>query len=82
MVMGRDLGEAAMALPDLREVNAKRSPMFESGPTSPHSIETPLFKELLLNDDETPMAFVVRVIETIFGKSRDEAVTHYAENPS
>lgn len=32
------------------------------------------FQVLLLNDDKTPMEFVVRLLETVFGKSPDEAV--------
>jgi ATP-dependent Clp protease adaptor protein ClpS len=33
----------------------------------------PMFKVLLLNDDYTPMEFVVQVIETFFALSRDKA---------
>ena len=33
----------------------------------------PLFKVLLLNDDYTPMEFVVQVFETFFGMSREKA---------
>ena len=29
---------------------------------------------LLVNDDVTPMEFVVNVLEDLFGKSRDEAI--------
>ncbi len=33
-----------------------------------------LYKVLLLNDDYTPMEFVVHIVERFFGKARDEAV--------
>ena len=33
----------------------------------------PLYKVLLLNDDYTPMEFVIDVLEKFFGKRQDEA---------
>jgi ATP-dependent Clp protease adaptor protein ClpS len=36
--------------------------------------EPPLFQVILLNDDYTPMEFVVEVLQKFFGKSTDEAV--------
>jgi len=32
-----------------------------------------MYKVLMLNDDYTPMEFVVHVLESFFGKSREEA---------
>jgi len=34
----------------------------------------PLYQVILLNDDYTPMAFVVSVLESFFGKDRHSAV--------
>lgn len=36
--------------------------------------EPQLFQVILLNDDYTPMEFVVEVLQKFFGKSTDEAV--------
>jgi ATP-dependent Clp protease adaptor protein ClpS len=44
-------------------------------PTSPRSAATAaMYKVLLLNDDETPMEFVVWILETLFEKTRDDAI--------
>ena len=40
----------------------------------PKTKKPSLYKVLLLNDDYTPMEFVVHILEKIFGKSRGEAV--------
>ena len=42
--------------------------------TRPKTKKPSLYKVLLLNDDYTPMEFVVHILERIFGKSREEAV--------
>jgi ATP-dependent Clp protease adaptor protein ClpS len=42
--------------------------------TRPKTKRPSLYKVLLLNDDYTPMEFVVHILERIFGKNRDEAV--------
>jgi len=39
----------------------------------PELAKPPLFKVLLLNDDYTPMEFVVIVLERFFHKNREEA---------
>ncbi len=41
--------------------------------TRPKTKKPSLYKVLLLNDDYTPMEFVIHVLEKCFGKSRDEA---------
>lgn len=40
----------------------------------PKTKKPSLYKVLLLNDDYTPMEFVVHILEQIFNKNRDEAV--------
>src|SRR5882757_6161441 len=39
----------------------------------PETQKPSMYKVLLLNDDYTPMEFVVQVLETFFNKSREEA---------
>jgi len=41
--------------------------------TRPKTKKPSLYKVLLLNDDYTPMEFVVHVLEKYFSKGRDEA---------
>jgi ATP-dependent Clp protease adaptor protein ClpS len=41
--------------------------------TRPKTQRPSLYKVLLLNDDYTPMEFVVTVLERFFGKSREDA---------
>jgi ATP-dependent Clp protease adaptor protein ClpS len=42
--------------------------------TRPKIKKPSLYKVLLLNDDYTPMEFVVQILESLFGKSREQAV--------
>ena len=52
------------------------SPEDESGvitDTRPKTKRPPLYKVLLLNDDYTPMEFVVHVLERFFGLSSSQA---------
>lgn len=42
--------------------------------TKPKSQRPPLYKVLLLNDDYTPMEFVVHVLERFFGINHTQAV--------
>ena len=42
--------------------------------TRPRTKKPAMYKVLMLNDDYTPMEFVVHILEKIFGKTREEAV--------
>ena len=37
----------------------------------------PMFKVMLLNDDETPMEFVTLVLEEVFGRTQEEATENH-----
>jgi len=41
--------------------------------TKPKTKKPSMYKVLLLNDDYTPMEFVIHVLERFFGKSEEEA---------
>ena len=41
--------------------------------TKPKTKKPSMYKVLMLNDDYTPMEFVVHVLERFFGKQREEA---------
>ena len=47
----------------------------EAGTSVTRTRPPPLFKVLLLNDDFTPMDFVVKVLQRFFSKDREQA-TH------
>lgn len=52
------------------------SPFGDSTTLKPETEKTklpPMFKVLLLNDDYTPMEFVVEVLERFFNKNREQA---------
>ena len=42
-------------------------------PAKPKLKKPPMYKVILLNDDFTPMEFVVHVLEAIFGHNRESA---------
>ena len=42
--------------------------------TKPQTKKPSLYKVLILNDDYTPMEFVVHILERFFSKSREESV--------
>jgi ATP-dependent Clp protease adaptor protein ClpS len=57
--------------------NDPKRPDSETGlltKTKPKTQRPPLYKVLLLNDDYTPMEFVVHVLERFFGVSHQQAI--------
>lgn len=52
-------------------IKHQESAVAETG--QPRLKPPPLFKVMLLNDDFTPMDFVVQVLQQIFNKSREQA---------
>ena len=42
-------------------------------PAKPQLKEPPMFKVVMLNDDYTPMEFVIQILETFFGMNREKA---------
>ncbi len=62
---------------DPPSVDPKTEPKEDSGlalKTRPKTAQPSLYKVLLLNDDFTPMDFVVRVLEQFFQKAQEEAL--------
>jgi ATP-dependent Clp protease adaptor protein ClpS len=61
----------------MRVVAAKQQDKDEGGlaiaPAKPTLKRPPLYKVVLLNDDYTPMEFVVHVLERFFGLGRERA---------
>ena len=65
----------------VRLANDDRKQKNDQGPgtavitkTRPQTKRPHLYRVLLLNDDYTPMEFVVHILERFFNKARDEAV--------
>ena len=58
-----------------RRTDTERGPNFDLAVEEgrPEIKEPPLYRVVLLNDDYTPMEFVVNVLESIFGMERTRA---------
>ena len=58
-------------------MSSREQPSHEDGlsvqEATPKLKKPPLYKVIILNDDYTPMEFVVQVLETFFGMDRERA---------
>ncbi len=68
---GRSETAAAPRMP--RDVDGGRSGTAIITKTKPRTKRPNLYRVLLLNDDYTPMEFVVQVLERFFNKTREDA---------
>ena len=53
--------------------DSDRSSDVIEAPTKPKLQKPPMFKVILLNDDFTPMEFVIEVLQIFFGMNREKA---------
>jgi ATP-dependent Clp protease adaptor protein ClpS len=73
-------GDSFLAVPDTWTDMTDRNTRDDDAPgtgvvvkSKPKTKKPSMYKVLMLNDDYTPMEFVVHVLERFFGKSREEA---------
>jgi ATP-dependent Clp protease adaptor protein ClpS len=62
-----------MKLVDSHDDDAERDVGTTTATAKPQLQQPPLYKVILLNDDYTPMEFVVHVLEAFFGMNREKA---------
>ena len=55
------------------DLNQDKDTGLVEAPAKPKLKEPPMFKVVMLNDDYTPMEFVIQVLQTFFGMNREKA---------